>query len=69
MAANGILLRGGRVIDPANNLDGMLDVLIQDGCIAAVGPDLKANGAEMKQVLGRADRDASESAVPAGYKG
>ncbi len=31
-----LLLRGGRVIDPANNLDGTADVLILDGTIEAV---------------------------------
>lgn len=31
-----ILLRGGRVIDPANALDGQYEVLIRDGEIAAV---------------------------------
>jgi dihydroorotase len=34
-----LLLRGGRVIDPANHLDAVADVLIQDGKIAAVGPN------------------------------
>ena len=32
-----ILLRGGRVIDPANGIDGVMDVAIKDGKIAAVG--------------------------------
>lgn len=36
-----LLLRGGRVIDPANNFDGVADVLIIDGKIAAVKPDIK----------------------------
>ncbi|HHY87104.1 MAG TPA: dihydroorotase [Verrucomicrobia bacterium] len=36
---NSLLLSGGRVIDPANNLDLSADVLILDGKIAAVGPD------------------------------
>jgi dihydroorotase len=31
------VLRGGRVIDPANGLDGILDVIVQDGRITAVG--------------------------------
>ncbi len=35
-----LLIRGGRVIDPANGLDGIADVAITDGRIAAVGPDL-----------------------------
>jgi dihydroorotase len=33
-----LLLTGGRVIDPANGLDAIADVLILDGKIAAVGP-------------------------------
>ncbi|MDQ6987722.1 MAG: dihydroorotase [Mariprofundaceae bacterium] len=32
-----LLIRGGRVIDPANGLDGIADVLIKDGKIAAIG--------------------------------
>ncbi len=32
-----LLLEGGRVIDPANGIDGVLDVLIEDGKIAAMG--------------------------------
>src|ERR1700735_5088518 len=35
-ALNSILLRGGRVIDPAYGLDGEYDVLLRDGEIAAV---------------------------------
>ena len=36
-----LLLRGGRVVDPANNFDGVADVLIVDGKIAKVAPDIK----------------------------
>ena len=34
------LLRGGRVIDPANGIDGMFDLLIEGDRIAQVGRDL-----------------------------
>ena len=40
-----LAIRGGRVLDPANGLDTVADVLIENGRIAAVGPDL-AGGAE-----------------------
>ncbi|MGA2540221.1 MAG: dihydroorotase [Verrucomicrobiota bacterium] len=33
-----LLVKGGRVIDPANGLDAVADVLILEGKIAAVGP-------------------------------
>jgi len=35
-----ILLRGGRVVDPASGLDALCDVLVDGGRIAAVGPRL-----------------------------
>ena len=35
-----LLIRGGRVIDPANNFDEVADVLVVDGKIAAVKPDI-----------------------------
>jgi len=47
-----LLLRGGRVIDPAQGLDGPNDVLIRDGRIAAVGPALAADGAAVLDVAG-----------------
>ena len=40
-----IIIRHGRVIDPATGLDRTADVLIEDGRIAAVGADLDAAGA------------------------
>ena len=37
-----ILIRGGRVIDPAQGIDRHVDVWIVDGKIAALGTDLRA---------------------------
>src|SRR5215813_769762 len=37
-----LLLQGGRVIDPKNNLSAVRDVAIKDGAIAAVAPHLNA---------------------------
>ncbi|MBI4611528.1 MAG: dihydroorotase [Candidatus Rokubacteria bacterium] len=37
-----LLIKGGRVIDPANGVDGVRDLLVQDGKIAACGPALAA---------------------------
>src|SRR5581483_6231571 len=39
------LLKGGRVVDPATGLDGVCDVLIDDGRVAAIGPALDPAGA------------------------
>src|SRR5262249_14846604 len=44
------LLKGGRIVDPANSRDGMFDVLIEDGRIARVGRDLPANGATVVEI-------------------
>jgi dihydroorotase len=35
-----ILIRGGRVIDPSRNSDGIADVLLQDGRVTAVGTNI-----------------------------
>jgi len=37
-----ILIRGGRVIDPSRGTDGVADVLVEDGKIAAVGRGVEA---------------------------
>ena len=44
------LLKGGRVVDPANGVDGIHDVLIDGGRIARVGRDLPADGAEVVEI-------------------
>jgi dihydroorotase len=41
------ILKGGRVIDPANGRDGEFDVLIENGTIARVGKNLAADGADV----------------------
>src|ERR1700722_13684073 len=35
-----LLLRGGRVVDPASGIDGMKDVAIRNGKVAAVQADI-----------------------------
>jgi dihydroorotase len=39
-----LVLKGGRVIDPAQGIDGMHDVAVADGKIATVAPDLAGSG-------------------------
>ncbi|HOB89370.1 MAG TPA: dihydroorotase [Bacillota bacterium] len=41
-----LLVKGGRVIDPANNIDEIADVLVIDGKIAAIGKELSPDGNE-----------------------
>ena len=45
-----LLLKGGRVVDPGAGVDGMLDVLIENGVIRRVARDLPVDGAEVFEV-------------------
>ena len=47
-----ILVRKGRILDPAGNRDDAGDVLIEDGLIAAVGEGLDARGSEIVEAEG-----------------
>jgi dihydroorotase len=49
---NSLILTGGRVIDPSQGIDAVLDVSFIDGKVAAVGRDLKRDGAQVKDVRG-----------------
>ena len=44
------LLKGGRVVDPANGIDGVHDVLIDGDRIARVGRDLPVDGATVVEI-------------------
>ena len=48
-----ILIQGGRVLDPANGVDKVQDVLIIDGRIAEIGGNLKADGAQTIDAAGK----------------
>ncbi len=43
--SDALLIRGGRVIDPAASIDDVLDVLIRNGVVEQVGRELRADGA------------------------
>jgi len=40
-----LVIRGGRVVDPSQNIDALLDVAVDGQTVAALGPDLAAGGA------------------------
>jgi len=44
------LIKGGRVVDPANGRDGMFDILIDGDRIVHVGRDLPVDGAQLVEV-------------------
>ena len=41
------ILKGGRVVDPANGRDGDFDVLIENGVVACIAKDLPVDGADV----------------------
>jgi dihydroorotase len=47
-----ILIRGGRVIDPASGRDGIADVLIEDGAIVAVDEKIETGNARVLEAKG-----------------
>jgi dihydroorotase len=47
-----LLLRGGRVVDPAQGIDATLDVLINEDTVAEVGPKLSSRGAQVVEAKG-----------------
>jgi dihydroorotase len=44
------ILKGGRVVDPANGRDGEFDVVIENGVIARIGRNLPAEGADVIEI-------------------
>ena len=47
-----ILIRGGRILDPANHMDIRGDLLIQKGKIAEIAPEIDVQGAKVIQAEG-----------------
>jgi dihydroorotase len=47
-----LILRGGRVIDPASGRDETADVVFADGKVKAVGRDLPDRGAAIADARG-----------------
>jgi dihydroorotase len=46
------ILKGGRLIDPASRRDGVFDIRVRDGKIAAIASDLEPDGATIIDVKG-----------------
>lgn len=50
---NSMLIRGGRVIDPANGIDQLADVLVENGKVAAIGENLSAENVQVIDASGK----------------
>src|SRR3954447_18295335 len=55
-----LLIRGGRVLDPAHNVDRICDVAVEDGVIREIGTDIEDPG-------GSQQFDASGKIVAPGF--
>jgi dihydroorotase len=51
--AHSVLIRGGRVIDPAARVDAVMDVLLRDGQVAEVGPPNTVRGGADEKIDAR----------------
>jgi dihydroorotase len=51
-ASMAILLKNGRTIDPANRLDRIADLQIENGCIARIAPSIEHGGIESVDCTG-----------------
>ena len=47
---NDFLLKGGRLLDPANGKDGQFDIRVTDGVVDAIAPNLEPDGAAVLDV-------------------
>ena len=47
-----LLIKGARVVDPSRNIDGRMDILINDGRIAQLGDNLDSPGARVLDASG-----------------
>ena len=48
-----LLIKGGRVLSPEDSLDGELDVLVDDGVIREIGPQLATTADETLDARGQ----------------
>jgi dihydroorotase len=48
-----ILIKGGRLIDPAQAIDDEMDLLVVDGCVDRFGPSLSHKGADVYDARGK----------------
>ncbi|MFP5339708.1 MAG: hypothetical protein ACLGIW_14650, partial [Gammaproteobacteria bacterium] len=61
--AGTLLIAGGRVVDPSRGTDGALGVLVEDGKVRAVAPNLLREGRYDRVIDGRAGRTGRSYAV------
>lgn len=53
MTSRDIIIKGGRVIDPAHDHDGAADIRISGGTVAEVGTDLDTDGGQVVDAAGK----------------
>lgn len=51
-----VCLKGGRVVDPTQSLDGRRDLLIEQDRVAAIAPQIEAGEARIIDLIGKIGR-------------
>ena len=51
-----ILIKNGRVLDPAQNIDDVMDVFVQNGMISEIGQDLDLDDLEELEIIDATDK-------------
>ena len=41
-----LVIKGGRVVDPAQDVDRLADIAIEDGVVREIGPEIEGSGSE-----------------------
>ena len=48
-----LLIKNGRIVDPSQGMDDTLDLLVEDGRVAAIGERLNLRDAEVMDCVGQ----------------
>ena len=67
--ADDLVVRGARVVDPSEGIDGILDVRVDGGTISAIGERLEANGHRVVDGSGAARAGVRRPARPPAHAG
>ena len=50
---NRLIIKSGHVVDPSSKIDGVMDILIEDGKIVSVAKDIKREDSQVLDASGK----------------
>jgi len=48
-----VLIKGGHVVDPKTNTNGIMDILVEDGIITEIGKDIEISNGDIIYAEGK----------------